>query len=270
MSAPSNPPTPETTVAADRRPVSPRDFDLARYDEYVDRVRRLCGESSGAQSALRAGLGKPVTEVPARMHAAILRPGLIRENTEGRAAEHKERAYYAVAALIAARPRAQRLAETLDPATPSTVSEPTAGEDGPGSPGEGPGDEAAGSGVGSGFRSDGTSLGETLALDAGRRSPVELKSGAAESRLHLLVRQDLDGVHRMLPSVFRWLHSSGVSPDYACLLRDLTDWRYGQDAVATRWLQGFYRSLRRQEVAATAGATASGTEKPAQNHHSAH
>lgn len=64
------------------------------------------------------------------------------------------------------------------------------------------------------------------------------------------MRQDLDGAHRMLPSVFRWLGSSGVTPDYGCLLRDLTAWRYERDAVATRWLQAFYRSLHRQEAAA--------------------
>lgn len=103
----------------------PRDFELVRYDEYADRVRKLCRESPGAQSALRAGLGKTVTEVPARMHAALLRPGLIREDSEGRGYADKERAYYAVAALIAARPRAQRLSTPptrtrLDPARRQT------------------------------------------------------------------------------------------------------------------------------------------------------
>ncbi|MFC4030734.1 type I-E CRISPR-associated protein Cse2/CasB [Streptomyces polygonati] len=226
----------EGTLTGQQPP--PRDFELVRYDEFADRVRKLCQESAGVQSALRAGLGKPVTEVPARMHAALLRPGLIHENPDQPGYPDKERAYYAVAALIAARPRAQRIAET--PHAPESGAE----ADTPGAA-PGPAVDAAGSA----FHPRGTSLGESFADAVGRRSPDDLKSGAAESRLHLLVRQDLDGVHRMLPGVFRWLGSSGVTPDYACLLRDLTAWHYRRDTVTTRWLQAFYRSLRRQEAA---------------------
>lgn len=243
-----------TGTSANEHP-RPRDSDLAKYDEFADRVRGMCRKSSGAQSALRAGLGKPVAEVPARMHAALLRPGLIRENTADQGYRDKERAYYAVAALIAARPRAQRLSD--DPDTPGLSMEgerldfmtgvsvlPESGAGGTQSAVPAPGTAAAA------FRPQGTSLGESFALAVGRRSPDQLRSGAAESRLHLLVRQDLDGVHRMLPSVFRWLGSSGVSPDYACLLRDLAVWRYRRDTVSTRWLQDFYRSLHRQEAVA--------------------
>ncbi|WP_330175985.1 type I-E CRISPR-associated protein Cse2/CasB [Streptomyces sp. NBC_01498] len=234
-------------------------MDLLRYDEYAERVRKLCREAPGKQSALRAGLGKPVTEVPARMHAALLRPGLIREDPEGRGYVDKERAYYAIAALIAARPRSQRLSETSDTDTADTgTREHPTGEDVPAAVAA-DGDSAdtrpasdtsRADGSATAFRPRGTSLGESFAIAVGRRSPDQLNSGAAESRLHLLVRQDLDGVHRTLPSVVRWLGSSGVGPDYACLLRDLTVWRYERDAVATRWLQAFYRSLRRQETAA--------------------
>ncbi|MFJ2645565.1 type I-E CRISPR-associated protein Cse2/CasB [Streptomyces sp. NPDC087420] len=226
---------------------------MARYGEFVDRVRKLCRESPGAQSALRAGLGKPVMEVPARVHAALLRPGLIREDPKGRGYADKERAYYAVAALIAARPRAQR--ESEDDAHAEATEHADATE--PGMRGESPGEGT--DAAGTTFPPRGISLGESFALAVGRRSPDELKSGAAESRLHLLVRQDLDGAHRMLPGVFRWLGSSGVTPDYACLLYDLSMWRYGRDAVATRWLQSFYRSLRRQETAAERNPTVSST-----------
>ena len=247
------------TTHGQEQPSQPRDLDLVRYDEYAHRVRKLCQEAPGKQSALRAGLGKPVTEVPARMHAALLRPGLIREDPEGRGYVDKERAYYAVAALIAARPRSQRLSEIsdTDAAETGTRQEPTGM--GVPTPVVTDGNSAASTsgsytsgvhGTTTAFRPRGTSLGESFAIAVGRRSPDQLKSGAAESRLHLLVRQDLDGVHRTLPSVVRWLGSSGVGPDYACLLRDLSVWRYERDAVATRWLQAFYRSLRRQETAA--------------------
>ncbi|MFD9422930.1 MULTISPECIES: type I-E CRISPR-associated protein Cse2/CasB [unclassified Streptomyces] len=250
------------TGASTEQQPKPRNPELVKYDEFADRVRRLCRESPGAQSALRAGLGRPVTEVPARMHAALLRPGLIREDPEGRGYADKERAYYAVAALIAARPRAQRLSDAADANAAElgargsllgdgysgAVTAVTADDHGEGTalaP-----HKSGVDGASTVFRPRGTSLGESFADAVGRRSPDQFKSGAAESRLHLLVRQDLDGAHRMLPSVFRWLGSSGVTPDYACLLRDLTGWRYGHDMVATRWLQAFYRSLRRQEAAA--------------------
>lgn len=254
-SAQVDPPGEKATGGSADERLRSRDPDLAKYDEFADRVRRLCRDSPGAQSALRAGLGKPVTEVPARVHAALLRPGLIREDTGDRGYADKERAYYAVAALIAARPRAQRLSDDPDAPGPGAEGDPpgVAAQAPPpsesGAGGTGPAVPAHG-GVVTVFRQHGTSLGESFALAVGHRSPDQLKAGPAESRLHLLVRQDIDGAHRMLPGVLRWLGSSGVVPDYACLLRDLAAWRYGRDAVSTRWLQEFYRSLRRQEGAA--------------------
>jgi CRISPR system Cascade subunit CasB len=249
--AQADPPDEKATGRSADEQLRSRDPDLAKYDEFADRVRGLCRESPGAQSALRAGLGKPVTEVPARVHAALLR-----QDTGKRGYADKERAYYAVAALIAARPRAQRLSD--DPDTPGPGAEgeaPGAAAQAPppsesGAGGARPAVFAAHGAVVTVFRQHGTSLGESFAVAVGRRSPDQLKAGPAESRLHLLVRQDLDGVHRMLPGVFRWLGSAGVAPDYACLLRDLAAWRYGRDAVSTRWLQEFYRSLHRQEAAA--------------------
>jgi CRISPR system Cascade subunit CasB len=233
--SPGDPRLPESTTGPDGSAVPPpREGELAKYDEFVDRVRKVCRESTGAQSALRAGLGKPVTEVPARMHAALLRPGLIREKPEEPGYREKERAYYAVAALFAARPRAERLAD-----------DPHGGDDATESASAGSSPEAEVTA----FHPRGTSLGESIAVAVGRRGSDDLKADTAESRLHLLVRQDLDGVHRMLPGVLRWLGSTGVAPDYACLLRDLTRWRFGRDAVTTRWMQDFYRSLRRQEGA---------------------
>lgn len=249
--------------AADKSTEKPtqRDGELAGYDEFVDRVRKVCRDSPAAQAALRSGLGKTVLEVPARMHAALLRPGLIRHDIHHPGQSDKEQAYYTVAALIAARPRARRLADAPDAQTSAAhesgaqqgdAMSPTipaqGGETGPGTAASSP------AAVGVAFAPRGTSLGESFADAVGRRSPDQLKSGAAESRLHLLVRQDFDGVLRMLPGVLRWLGSSGVSPDYACLLRDVTMWRYRRDVVTTRWLQAFYRSLSRQEAAQEAAA----------------
>ncbi|MFD7506192.1 type I-E CRISPR-associated protein Cse2/CasB [Streptomyces sp. NPDC059850] len=208
---------------------APRNSSLDRYDTFVANVLAQCADP-GTQQALRRGLAKPVDEVPARTHAALLRHGLVPDEAKGA----RKRAYYAVAALIAARPRAQRTAEA-DGAEVAQTATPL------------------GSPATAGFRPSGTSLGESLALAVTRQDTDGLKEGGVESRLHLMVRQETGGLHRMLPAVLRQLGSAGVAADYACLLRDLIAWEYGRDQVATRWLEGFYRTLRREKAAATEG-----------------
>jgi CRISPR system Cascade subunit CasB len=213
-------------AAADETPAQERHASLAPHDEFVARVRADC-RLPGVQQALRRGLAKKVEEVPARTHAALLRHGLIPYEAKNR------RPYYAVAALIADRPRARLEAET-------ETAEPAAEA------------ESASPPVGGGPW--GTNLGESLALAVARIGGDGIKEDGAESRLHLMVRQDEDGLHRMLPAVARLLGSAGVPIDYACLLNDLLAWRYRRDAVATRWLESYYRTLRRQEQAKNAPA----------------
>lgn len=105
--------------ATDHRPApQPRAPALADCDTFVTNVRAACA-SPGTQQALRRALAKPVDEVPARTHAALLRGGLIPDSARGA----KKRAYYAVAALIAARPRAERQTDT-DTAAPADLGEP--------------------------------------------------------------------------------------------------------------------------------------------------
>jgi CRISPR system Cascade subunit CasB len=172
-----------------------------------------------------------------------------------------------VAALIAARPRAEREADRLAAAEAAGAEatagpETTAGPEATAEPEATAGAEAtAASRAAATFRPGGTSLGETLArtdlhrqLDRARSSKEtegsrENKVSGIESRLHLMVRQDMDGIHRMLPGVLRQAGSEGVPVDYACLLRDLSRWQYGRDTVATRWLTDYYRTLSRGRAA---------------------
>ncbi len=209
-------------------PPEPRHDFLKSYDGFVAGVRAACADP-GTQQALRRGLAKPVDEVPARTHAALLRKGLVPNDAKG----SRRRAYYAVAALIAARPRTQRLADTNPANTDATAEEEAVVAP-------------------SGFRARGTSLGESLALAVTRPGADSLKEDGTESRLHLMVRQEVDGIHRMLPGVLRQLGSVGVAPDYACLLHDLTTWQYNRDRVTTRWLEDYYRTLHRERAAAEA------------------
>jgi CRISPR system Cascade subunit CasB len=146
-----------------------------------------------------------------------------------------------VAALIAARPSAQRIADAEDPGGGAV----TTADDSSG-PAAGSGHPASGDPVPGRFRPWGTSLGESLASAVTRHADAGgIKQDGTESRLHLMVRQDIDGLHRMLPAVLRRLGSAGVSADYACLLRDLIAWPKGRDAVTVRWLEDYYRTLRR-------------------------
>lgn len=242
------------TAPGDPAP-EPRHASLEQYDTFVSRVLAACADS-GTQQALRRGLGKPVGGVPAHTQAALLRRGLVPDDI----ADTRKQAYYTVAALIAARPRAQRIAGADTEGGGDAPGTDTAGACGPPT-GTGP-DTGTGTGAGpgadtdtgtgsddaksaaAGFRSRGTSLGETMASAVTSRGAGGIKEDGAESRLHLMVRQDVDGIHRMLPGVLRHLGSAGATVDYACLLKDLIAWRYDRGHVTTRWLEGFYRTLR--------------------------
>lgn len=223
---------------------------LEDHDVFVEAVRAEC-RVPGAQQELRRALGKPVNGVPARTHAVLLRNGIIPDGTKGDA----RRAHYAVAALIAARPRAERVADQE-----SARERPEAAA------AESDGQEAS---TGSEdlttakFRPGGTSLGESLALATIIRDPDSIaqndasdggsnahKVSGLESRLHLMTRQDVDGIHRMLPGLLRQLGSAAVPVDYACLLKDLIAWHWYRDSVTTRWLTDYYRTLNRERAAA--------------------
>ncbi|MFJ2674109.1 type I-E CRISPR-associated protein Cse2/CasB [Streptomyces sp. NPDC087525] len=239
---------------------APRHSALAECDTFVGRVREACAHS-GTQQALRRGLAKAVDEVPARTHAALLRNGLVPDTAGGAT----RRAYYAVAALIAARPRAERLSDTAtrEAAGDETAQADTSADVPDGQPRAAAAAAAAAAGQASrtgeritpGIASPtsesrspsswGTSLGASLAQAVTRAGQDAVKEDGVEARLHLLVRQETDGLHRMLPAVLRQLGSAGVMADYGRLLYDVRRWQYDRDTTATRWLEDYYRVLRR-------------------------
>ncbi|MBT2526316.1 type I-E CRISPR-associated protein Cse2/CasB [Streptomyces sp. ISL-99] len=221
---------------------SPR---LKEYDEFVKAVRDACG-APGTQQALRRALGRDPEEVPARTHAALMRPGLLPYGVRGA----RRRAYYTVAALIAARPSAERLAaqesegEAAQITETATDTRRAADEPATGKPPA----QHAGDVPASGMSHQGRrkNLGESLALAVARQGEG-IKANGAESRLHLMVRQDSDGLHRMLPGVLRLLGSAGVPVDYSRLLNDLLRWERWQEDVVVEWLESYYRTLRRAQ-----------------------
>ncbi|WP_228678909.1 type I-E CRISPR-associated protein Cse2/CasB [Streptomyces pseudogriseolus] len=171
-------------------------------DRFVAYVHQVCA-STQARAALRRGLGLPV-ERCTYMHRYLV-PWL-RDHDDQHYGDVR-RAYYAVAALIAARPRSAR-DTTPDQDTPMPWYErPNLG----------------------------ASLGQAVAKGV-------LKETSAESALHLMARQSSDAIHPGLPALVRQLLSGGIPIDWAVLLEDLTWWNRSRDRIATRWLESYFRT----------------------------
>ncbi|MFF2326484.1 MULTISPECIES: type I-E CRISPR-associated protein Cse2/CasB [unclassified Streptomyces] len=193
-----------------------------RSRAYTNWVERVCREDAGARSALRSGLRKDLDSV-GRMHRLVA-PWL----PEQRSVD-VERAYYAVAAMIAAQPRSA-------PAAPDHTAA------GPVQPDE---HEPSRSAV-----RRRTSLGTAFAtaVTEGPGREKEMRAGTAESRLNLLTRQSVTGLHRHLPASVGYLRSLGVDVDWAQLLDDIGNWRRRSGRISRTWLQDFYR-LRDKDAA---------------------
>jgi len=179
----------------------------------------------GTRSKLRRGLGKDVDEVPS-MHE-IVAPWL----PEHRSRE-SERAYYAVASMIADRPRHSSDSSSRDAEPPeSTVAR---SENEP--------DEKTASPYG-------VSLGATLAQAVFAAAPHERERRIAGTRrrLDILVRQSTSGLHRYLPSSVRFLRQCEVEPDWAQLLTDLTFWPDYAGDIGRRWQQDYFRLLHKAD-----------------------
>lgn len=183
---------------------------LAAHEEFVKHVQKVCRNDPGKRAALRSGLGLP-PEKAYRMHA-IVAPWVDDSH------EPTERAYYTVASLIAAQTRDARMHD--DQAAAQGGEEEATREPGP---------------------SLGRALGTATKADGSRRPA--LAGGSAEKRLHLLVRQGLDGVHRHLPPIVRILRTAGVPVDWARLIDELSRWPHDHDRIAKAWLQDYYRAV---------------------------
>ncbi|MFE9258603.1 type I-E CRISPR-associated protein Cse2/CasB [Streptomyces sp. NPDC006879] len=191
---------------------------LARQSAFVADVLKWC-ENKKNRADLRSGLGKPV-ERSNYMHRLLV-PRLMGED-----AQHQDarRAYYAVASLIAGRPRAARDAEVRAAAEEAESGTPHAGTQ----------------------RLDWwkrPNLGASLAEAVNKKI---IKPDTAEADLHLMARQSSEAIHLRLPALTRQLLGKGVNLDWAVLLHDLTWWNRDQDRIATRWLEGYFRDRTRE------------------------
>lgn len=208
---------------------------IDKYDNFVQHVMKICREQPGRRSALRRGVGR-TPEQSYGTHA-IVSPWFDGADSSRRydAINPEEYALYSVAGMIAAQTRSGR--DPLGDETEDLETDPEHGAE----PGE------ATSETGNGTRAvRRRTLGTALGLAVGKEHQARRAIGeeTAEKRLHLLVRQDLHGVHRHLPRVVRHIGLLDVPIDWAQLIDDLRRWTpNGQRFVAKAWLQDFYRTL---------------------------
>lgn len=223
----------------------------ARYQAYVRWVEYTCGNDPGARTALRKGLGRGLDDIRyvRGMHRLIAR--WLPRGTDTPDAE--QRAYYTVASLIAAQPRYSFAKDEpeQEPSAepPEDVAPPADPEDEPdaASPGKAYGDSL------------GVAFAEAVLTGGGNR---EMRLSTAETRLHLLTRQSLDGVHRHLPSTVRFLRDADAKIDYARLMADLADWPARQGRISRRWLQDFYSRYAKSKNEAANAADADEAQDP--------
>ncbi|MFJ8650269.1 type I-E CRISPR-associated protein Cse2/CasB [Streptomyces sp. NPDC093546] len=184
-------------------PATAKSEQTRHSDTFVAYVLSLC-ENKRVQSDLRTGLGQPVERCN-HLHRYLVRrlPEALHRDAR--------RAHYAVAALIAARPRPARDADA----------------------------ERAGNGDPVPQWHLRPNLGTGLAAAVNARI---IKPGSAEGDLHLFSRQSSDALHGRLPALTRHLLTGGITLDWAVLLEDLSWWNRSRERIATRWLESYFRT----------------------------
>ncbi|MFD9904071.1 type I-E CRISPR-associated protein Cse2/CasB [Streptomyces sp. NPDC059063] len=201
---------------------------------YTQWTEQLCREEPGARSALRSGLRRSVNDRQTQRMHRFIAPWLP-ENSLGAGAE--QRAYYAVAAMIAAQPRSG--SATTD------ASKPLTEHDTGGATAAGPAAESAAEPAAKPKEPQryGRSLGMAFAtaVTSGPGREKAMRESTAEARLNLLTRQSIDGLHRHLPAAVGYLRGLDVPVDWAQLLSDLIAWPDHCGSISRRWLQDYYR-----------------------------
>ncbi|MFF1716917.1 type I-E CRISPR-associated protein Cse2/CasB [Streptomyces sp. NPDC058268] len=218
--------------------VSKRHRNRAAYAAFTEHIERLCRTDPGARAALRAGLRRDLDHPRTRPMHRLLTPRLP-QGCDDKTAQ----AHYTVASLIAAQPRH---AFTPDPDDDQEFDENTADEQEAekkqvrqdGAPDEkAPMPEPAP--YGSSF---GATLGQAVIAKG-----ASMRLSAAESRINLLTRQSLRGIHLHLPGAVNQVRTTGALIDWGQLLADLVDWPYQSGRISRRWLQDFYRITARAD-----------------------
>ncbi|MEU3558528.1 type I-E CRISPR-associated protein Cse2/CasB [Kitasatospora sp. NPDC006786] len=224
------PPT-EPPTASNRAAVPPP----GRARAFTAWIDRRSHDDPGVRSALRRGVGKPVDKAPFmhRYVAAWLSEEQLRDRDV-------ERAHYTVAALIAAQRRDQYAAAAGGTGPAEAAGNGETGADSKDG-------EADGAGGGSPQTDTAVRPGRSLGRSLADGVAAGLREASVETKLNLLTRQSVEGLHRHLPAAVRQLRERGVDVDWAQLLVDLCRWRRHSGAVKRRWLQDYYRAVQAGE-----------------------
>jgi CRISPR system Cascade subunit CasB len=192
-------------------------------DRLARQITELVKRNPGDRSLLRHSLGRTPEEVAVGVHRIIV-PLLPKDTAQD---THVERAYYAVAALIAAQPRPARDQADTEETPEGDPAEAAPGNADAGQPGA----------RGRPLHNLGYSLARAVHAGGNAKS--------LEDRLQLLARQDAEGVYRQLPRLILQLRGDQVRIDWGVLIRDLARWERTPRLVAKEWAQDFYRTGER-------------------------
>ncbi|MEV7783158.1 type I-E CRISPR-associated protein Cse2/CasB [Kitasatospora sp. NPDC088351] len=220
--APDRPPAQENP-----KPATSSVPALGRARAFTAWIDRRSHDDPGVRAALRRGAGKGLDEV-SFMHRFVA-SWLTEEQLRDR---DVQRAHYTVAVLIAAQRRSQYAATAAEPRPrPEPVPGAAAGDVPPAAV----------------TPRYGRNLGRSFADGVAKAGPGNgngLREASAETRLNMLTRQSVDGLHRHLPGAVRQLRDRDVDVDWAQLLVDLCRWKRHSGEIKRRWLQDYYRALQ--------------------------
>ncbi|WP_431887612.1 type I-E CRISPR-associated protein Cse2/CasB [Nocardiopsis alba] len=220
---------------------------LRAADRMVKHLQERVRDEPAVRAVLRRASGKRVEDpavLPVHGFVARYLDRLLTSIEEDERArwrfpeEDVERAFYGVAAMLAAQPRQARDRiggedeDTTDEEDTSTADQKaTDTEDTE----RRPSDPLR-------RRSNlGAALGK--AVTRGR-----LNADTTEERLHLLCRQSVDGAHAQLPRLILHANDKDVPIDWGRLALDLSRWGADRDSVAKEWVQGYHRTIETEKA----------------------
>lgn len=222
---------------------------LRAADRMVEHLQERVRDEPAVRAVLRRASGKRVEDpavLPVHGFVARYLDRLLTSIEQDERARWRfpeadvERAFYGVAAMLAAQPRQAR--------------------DRIGGEGEDTADEEV----------EGTSTSDQQATDTEdterrpsdplrRRSNLgaalgkavtqgRLNADTTEERLHLLCRQSVDGAHAQLPRLILHANDKDVPIDWGRLALDLSRWGADRDSVAKEWVQGYHRTIETEKA----------------------
>ncbi|MFE9243543.1 type I-E CRISPR-associated protein Cse2/CasB [Nocardiopsis sp. NPDC006938] len=279
----------------EKEPVTDRHV-LRAADRMADHLEERVRNEPAVRAVLRRASGKRVDDpavLPVHGFVARYLDRLLTSIEDDDRARWRfreadvERAFYGVAAMIAAQPRQARDRTGVETGVEDSESgQESTEESAGGSAGQTPQaasdlDQTA-SGTDQG--TSGTDR-DTPGTDTERRpaDPLRrhsnlgavlgdavtrgrLNADTTEERLHLLCRQSVDGVHAQLPRLVLHACDKGVTLDWGRLALDLSRWGADRDTVAKEWVQSYHRTIETERARRDEARAQNDTDDDSEDH----